>query len=56
VSALLAAIAPPTDQWGYVAAGWAIIGIALVVYVVLLLRKGRQLSRQVPSEDRRWMS
>ena len=44
------------NEWGYVAAGWGVIILGLVVYAALIIRKGRQLARQVPPEDRRWMS
>ena len=44
------------NQWAFVAAGWAAVVVGFVVYAVLLLRKGRQLSAQVPPEERRWMS
>jgi hypothetical protein len=39
---------------GYVAAGW--IGTAVLVggYALATLRRGRKLSRQVPTEERRW--
>jgi hypothetical protein len=39
---------------GYVAAGW--IGTAALIggYALVVLRRGRKLSRQVPTEERRW--
>jgi hypothetical protein len=39
---------------GYVAAGW--LGTALLIggYALAVLRRGRTLSRQVPTEERRW--
>jgi hypothetical protein len=39
---------------GYIAAGW--IGAAALIggYAVTVLRRGRKLSRQVPTEERRW--
>jgi hypothetical protein len=43
------------SEWGYVVAGWGIVIAAFVIYTVLVLRKGRALSRQVPPEDRRWV-
>ena len=39
---------------GYVAAGWAIPLLAIAGYALHTLRRGRQLSRSVPPEDRRW--
>lgn len=43
------------NEWPYVIGAWAAVSIALVVYVTWILVRGRQLSRQVPPEDRRWM-
>ncbi|HEX6418754.1 MAG TPA: hypothetical protein VFZ77_09660 [Acidimicrobiales bacterium] len=39
---------------GYLAAGW--LGTAALVggYALLVVRRGRRLSRQVPPEERRW--
>ncbi len=39
---------------GYVAAVW--LGAAALIggYAVAILRRGRTLSRQVPTEERRW--
>lgn len=45
-----------SNQWAFVAAGWAAVVVGFTVYAILLIRKGRQLSKQVPPEDRRWMS
>ena len=45
-----------SNQWAFVAAGWAAVVVGFTVYAVLLMRKGRQLSKQVPPKDRRWMS
>lgn len=39
---------------GYVAAGWTIPLVVLGAYAVRLVQRGRDLSRQVPDEDRRW--
>jgi hypothetical protein len=44
------------NEWGYVLFGWAAAIVGIALYAVLVLRKGRQLSKQVPPEDRRWMS
>lgn len=44
------------NEWNYVFAGWILVALGLIVYTVLMLRRGRQLSKQVPPEDRRWMS
>lgn len=42
------------SQSGYIAAAW--LGTAALVggYVLIVLRRGRTLSRQVPAEERRW--
>ncbi len=50
-----AAYASP-NQLGYVFVGWGAIVAGLVLYALLVVRKGRQLAKQVPPEDRRWMS
>lgn len=39
---------------GYVAAGWSISLLALAVYAVRLVRRGRSLSERVPPGQRRW--
>jgi hypothetical protein len=39
----------------YVAAGWAITILAVVVYALVVMARGRALSNRVPPEDRRWM-
>ncbi|MGH9137503.1 MAG: heme exporter protein CcmD [Acidimicrobiales bacterium] len=39
---------------GYVLSGYGISAAAIGGYVVWMLRRGRQLSRQVPDEERRW--
>jgi hypothetical protein len=53
---VLAQIGDSSSQWGYVAAGYGLVLLGIIVYTLLVLRKGRQLSRQVEPEDRRWMS
>ena len=53
---VLAQIGDSSSQWGYVAAGYGLVLGGIAVYTLLVLRKGRQLSRQVKPEDRRWMS
>ncbi len=39
---------------GYVAAGWIGTFAAIGGYALVVLRRGRALSRQVPPEERRW--
>ena len=56
VAVLLAQVGDSSTQWGYVAAGYALVLGGVALYVLLVIRKGRQLSRHVDPEDRRWMS
>lgn len=39
---------------GYVVAGWAIPLVALGLYTVRVVVRGRRLAEQVPPEERRW--
>jgi hypothetical protein len=39
----------------YVAIGWAIAVLALVIYAAVVITRGRALSKRVPPERRRWM-
>lgn len=39
---------------GYIAAGWLATSGLLGGYALVLVRRGRRLSRQVPPEERRW--
>jgi hypothetical protein len=48
-------IAAVDHAWGYVAAGYLIVGGALASYAARLLVRGRRLSREVRPEDRRWL-
>lgn len=43
------------DVWNFVLAGWALTVVGMALYAVLIVRKGRQLARQLPVEERRWM-
>ena len=43
------------DEWGYVVAGWTIIILGVAAYALAVLLKGRQLSKRVAPQDRRWM-
>jgi hypothetical protein len=54
--AVFAQVGEQSNQWAYVAAGYGLVLVGIVVYTLLVLRKGRQLARQVKPEDRRWMS
>ncbi len=42
-------------HWEYVFAGYGIVFASLVVYVVSVLYRGRELSRQVPDDRRRFL-
>jgi hypothetical protein len=44
------------NAWNYVFSGWAVVILGGTLAVVVMLRRGRRLSRQLPPEDRRWMS
>jgi Na+/melibiose symporter-like transporter len=44
------------EQWGYVLTGWALCVLGFVAYTVSLVVRSRRLARQVPPEERRWMS
>ncbi|HKY66665.1 MAG TPA: hypothetical protein VJM49_09860 [Acidimicrobiales bacterium] len=39
---------------GYVAAGWIATFSLIGGYALVVLRRGRTLSRHVPPEERRW--
>jgi hypothetical protein len=39
---------------GYIAAGWLATGGLIGGYALLVVRRGRRLSRQVPPQERRW--
>ncbi len=40
------------DNWGYVIAGYAIVGSALGVYAVWVRQRIRRLQRSLPDDDR----
>lgn len=44
------------NEWVYVLAGWAIAVGGLALYAAVTLVRGRRLARQLPPEERRWMS
>lgn len=41
--------------WGYVLTGYGAAAVAIGGYVVHVVRRGRRLSRQVPTDKRRWL-
>ena len=43
------------SDWGYVIAGYVLVFVALFAYVLWVVVRGRNLSKQVRPEDRRWM-
>jgi heme exporter protein CcmD len=43
------------SQWPYIVSAWAVTIVALAGYIGFVLRRGRDLSRRVPPEQRRWM-
>lgn len=44
-----------SDVWWYVAVGYTTVIGSIAAFAFLTIRRGRQLSRDVPVEDRRWM-
>ena len=44
-----------SSGWGYVAAGWILTIGGITAYAARTVLRGRQLSKQVPPEARRWM-
>jgi len=50
-SALLAVV---TQAWPYVSASWIIVFGGLAAYAVVIVRRGKKLSRELPPEKRRW--
>lgn len=43
------------STWGYVALAWIVTFAVVGAYAAHLVRRGRELSKRVPEEDRRWM-
>jgi heme exporter protein CcmD len=41
--------------WNYVVAAYAVTIAALVIYAVVVIVRGRQVGKQLPPEERRWM-
>lgn len=41
---------------GYIAAGWLVSVLSVATYALVVLLRGRKLSRSVPSERRRWLT
>ena len=43
------------SAWGFVTLGWILTFVMVVTSVVVVLQRGRRLSRQVPPEEQRWL-
>jgi membrane protein implicated in regulation of membrane protease activity len=56
VLTILAEAYTSPEQWSYVLVGWGLCIVGFILYAVVLVLRGRRLARQVPPEDRRWMS
>jgi len=39
----------------YIAVAWIVTFVSLALYSLWVIRRGRELSRRVPEEQRRWM-
>ena len=48
-------IVAASSGWPYVALGWIVTIGGITAYAVRTIVRGRQLSKQVPPEARRWM-
>ena len=48
-------LAAADDEWSYVSAAYLIVVVALLAYAVWVIRRGRRVGRQLPSDERRWM-
>jgi hypothetical protein len=44
-----------SGEWGYVAAAFVSVLGTMAAYAAWTIRRGRQLARQLPAEDRRWL-
>lgn len=53
---MTAAAVVVAGAWGYVAGAYAVVFGVLVAYVTFVILRGRKVGRQVPPEERRWMS
>jgi heme exporter protein CcmD len=40
---------------GYIALAWIVTFVVVGAYAAWVLRRGRELSRRVPEDERRWM-
>jgi hypothetical protein len=44
------------NEWSYVLVGWGLVIAGVAIYAALVVRRGRQLSKQLPPDERRWTS
>ncbi len=44
-----------SEAWTYVGITWGATAVVLGGYVLLILRRGKALSKRVPEDKRRWM-
>ncbi|MGI9595044.1 MAG: hypothetical protein ACR2QK_02725 [Acidimicrobiales bacterium] len=42
-------------HWGFVITGYAIVLTGLAVYIAFVLHRGRELSKRVPEDRRRFL-
>ena len=43
------------SQWPFIIGAWVATVVVLAGYAVSVIRRGRQMSRQLPPDRRRWM-
>jgi hypothetical protein len=43
------------DDAGFILGGYAVTAVALALYAIRVVTKGRRLTRVLPEEDRRWL-
>ena len=44
-----------SNEWAYVGITWGATAAVIGGYAVMVLRRGRRLSREVPDDQRLWM-
>lgn len=42
-------------HWNFVIAGYGLVGGGLILYTTWLIRQGRELSKRIPPERRRFL-
>lgn len=52
---LLLAEDPRAAEWAYIIGAYGLVIVVLVAYAAWTVLRGRQVGRQLPPEDRRWM-